>query len=114
MKLLSPNQRYAFQFFFSVWWSAVSLGVPCKNSQTPALLQCASAANCIGMVGITALVIWYSYKLLAPKARVSSYLVMAFACGLHLAAWLWVSFALLISLRFNLVFSSVFLKFAFM
>jgi hypothetical protein len=96
MKTLSDTERWAFQFFFCVWWSAVSLGVPCKHSQdSQFLLQCAFAANRIGMIGITALVIWYSYHLIAPAALASSYIVMALACSLHVIIWFWVSFKLL-------------------
>jgi hypothetical protein len=101
MKPLSDNEGRAFQVFFFVWWSAVRICVPCKHRQdSPFLLQCAFSANRIDMIGITVHVIWYSYHPITPKALVSSYFVMAIACGLHVAVWLWVSFEFFIYVKF--------------
>ncbi|XBI31430.1 uncharacterized protein LOC119279911 [Triticum dicoccoides] len=91
LKNLKGNGPTILHFVFSVVWMAVSLGVPCRQCRDTALMQIfADVASCIGMAGITALVIWYSCLLIAPGTSIVSYIIMAVAYLLHFFAWAWV------------------------
>ncbi|KAI5002685.1 hypothetical protein ZWY2020_027335 [Hordeum vulgare] len=61
LKNLKGNGLMTFHVVFTLLWIAVSLGVPCRHCRDTALMQTfADVASCIGMAGITALVIWFT------------------------------------------------------
>ncbi|KAF7039015.1 hypothetical protein CFC21_049093 [Triticum aestivum] len=85
-KGMSPDDRWWFHVLFSCFWGMVAFGALCKHSQYRVLIWYAWLADRIGMLAITALVVFYSCFIIAPEATRTVKFILGAAAAIHIGS----------------------------
>uniref|UniRef100_A0A0E0CBK7 Uncharacterized protein n=1 Tax=Oryza meridionalis TaxID=40149 RepID=A0A0E0CBK7_9ORYZ len=95
-KTVSPCSPSVFHYIFSSWWICIGVGVVCSSSGRVMcrdiwgliLSVYLEVASRLAMLGITLMVILYSYLEPAPTEAIGLYILWGIATILHLALWI--------------------------